>query len=111
MLSFEQVRHTEGGAAEEVMLGEMGVVGRVAVEDVDEDSGVSVLGWVVVKTDGGGPNRVEVILDCFGAADALGWKTVSHGVADEKGIGQGEKVLVRKAVCGETQLYLACEGV
>lgn len=42
----------------------------------------------------GGPDGVEVVLDCLGATNALSRSAVADGVTDEEGVGEREEVFV-----------------
>ncbi|CDF33258.1 unnamed protein product [Chondrus crispus] len=102
----EQGVEVQDGAAEEVVAGELGVAGRVAVEDIDEQAGRGRLGRVRER-DGGRPHRVEVVLDRLRAADAFGRTPAPQRVAHQERVGQREKVLVGEVGRGEAQLDLA----
>lgn len=76
------------------MFGKITIICGIAVEDVDEKGICGVICGMISEGNGGGPHRVEVVLDSFSATDSLRWKMVAEGVTDEKGVGKGEEIFV-----------------
>lgn len=87
------------------MTGKFVIRSGVTVKDVNEEGGRSTAAGVS-EGNGGGPDRVEVVFDGFGAANALDGIAIDHGMADKERVGEREKVFVSKALRGEAQFNL-----